>query len=63
MGSTTDPTLHDIFYAERRPHGSELLARGGKSQEIRCQLMPTIAAVAERLEPCRLGAAVPDAPD
>jgi len=58
MGSTTDPTFHDVFYAERRPDGSELLARGGEGQEIHCQLMPTIAGVAERLEPCRLGAAV-----
>ena len=58
MESTTDLALHDVFYAERRPDGSELLACGGKGQEIACQFMPTIAGVAERLEPCRLGAAV-----
>jgi hypothetical protein len=58
MGSTTDLALHDVFYAERRPDGSELLACGGKGQEIACQFMPTIAGVAERLGPCRLGAAV-----
>ena len=58
MESTTDLALHDVFYAERRLDGSELLACGGKGQEIACQFMPTIAGVAERLEPCRLGAAV-----
>ena len=58
MGYTTELTLHNIFYAERSPDGSELLACGGKGQEIACQFMPTIAGVAERLEPCRLGAAV-----
>ena len=58
MGFTTELTLHDVFYAERSPDGSELLASGGKGQEIACQFMPTIAGVAERLEPCRLGAAV-----
>ncbi len=58
MGSTTDLALQDVFYAERRPDGSELLACGGKGQEIARQFMPTIAGVAERLEPCRLGAAV-----
>ena len=58
MGFTTELPLHDIFYAERSPDGSELLACGGKGHEIACQFMPTIAGVAERLEPCRLGAAV-----
>jgi len=47
MESTTDLALNDIFYAERRPDGSEFLACGGKGQEIACQFMPTIAGVAE----------------
>ena len=46
MGFTTDATFHDVFCAERCSDGSELLARGGKGQEIHCQLMPTVASVA-----------------
>lgn len=58
MRLTADLTLHDIFYAEWRPDGSELPACGSEGQEIACQFLPTIAGVAERLEPCRLGASV-----
>ena len=58
MRLTADSTLHDVFYAVWRPDGSELVACGGKGQKIACQFLLTITGIAERLEPCRLGAAV-----
>ena len=44
-----------IEWAER---WNESLAGGGKGLEIDCPFMPTIAGVAQRLKPCRLGATV-----
>ncbi|MEI6541340.1 MAG: hypothetical protein WCO86_17705 [Planctomycetota bacterium] len=58
MRLTADSILHNVVYAVWRPDGSELVACGGKGQEIACQLLPTITGIAERLEPYRLGAAV-----
>ena len=58
MEFTAELALHDVFYAERCPDGSEFLACGSKGQEIACQFMPTIAGVSERLEPSCLGTAV-----